>query len=85
MKCPAKFANESARLNALSNYGLDGEQMLQSLDPVVRIASRMFDMPVAAVNMIGSDHVFLLPVWEWEKWICAAMYPSVPTPLISPM
>lgn len=58
MKCPAKFANESARLNALSNYGLDGEQMLQSLDPVVRIASRMFDMPVAAVNMIGSDHVF---------------------------
>lgn len=58
MKCPAKFANESARLNALADYGLDQEQMLQSLDPVVRIASRMFDMPVAAVNMIGSDHVF---------------------------
>lgn len=58
MKCPAKFPNESARLTALSAYGLDEEQMLQSLDPVVRIASRMFDMPVAAVNMIGSDHVF---------------------------
>ena len=58
MKCPAKFPNESARLNALADYGLDQEQMLQSLDPVVRIASRMFDMPVAAVNMIGSDHVF---------------------------
>jgi len=58
MKCPAIFPNESERLRALSSYGLDDEQMLKSLDPVVRIASRMFDMPVAAVNMIGSDHVF---------------------------
>ena len=58
MKCPAIFPNESERLRALSNYGLDEEQMLKSLDPVVHIASRMFDMPVAAVNMIGSDHVF---------------------------
>lgn len=58
MKCPAIFPNESERLRALSRYGLDDEQMLKSLDPVVRIASRMFDMPVAAVNMIGSDHVF---------------------------
>jgi len=58
MKCPAIFPNESERLKALSDYGLDDEQMLRSLDPVVNIASRMFDMPVAAVNMIGSDHVF---------------------------
>lgn len=58
MKCPAIFANEADRLKALSAYGLDDEQMLHSLDPVVHIASRMFDMPVAAVNMIGSDHVF---------------------------
>ncbi|WP_331353304.1 sensor domain-containing phosphodiesterase [Cellvibrio sp. UBA7671] len=58
MKCPAIFPNESERLKALAGYGLDEEQMLQSLDPVVHIASRMFDMPVAAVNMIGSDHVF---------------------------
>jgi diguanylate cyclase (GGDEF)-like protein/PAS domain S-box-containing protein len=58
MKCPTIFSNEAERLNALSNYGLDQEQMLKSLDPVVHIASRMFDMPVAAVNMIGSDHVF---------------------------
>ncbi len=58
MKCPAIFPNESERLRALSSYGLDDEQMLKSLDPVVHIASRMFDMPVAAVNMIGSDHVF---------------------------
>ena len=58
MKCPAIYANESERLKALSAYGLDDEQTIRSLDPVVNIASRMFDMPVAAVNMIGSDHVF---------------------------
>jgi diguanylate cyclase (GGDEF)-like protein/PAS domain S-box-containing protein len=58
MKCPAIFASEPERLKTLSEYGLDDEQMLLSLDPVVHIASRMFDMPVAAVNMIGSDHVF---------------------------
>ncbi len=58
MKCPAIFPNEPARLAALANYGLDEQQGLQSLEPVVRIASRMFDMPVSAVNMIGNDHVF---------------------------
>ena len=58
MKCPEIFENESERLKALSSYGLDDEQTIRSLDPVVHIASRMFDMPVAAVNMIGSDHVF---------------------------
>lgn len=58
MKCPAIFANEAERLSALASYGLNEQQSLHSLDPVVRIASRMFDMPVAAVNMIGNDHVF---------------------------
>lgn len=58
MKCPAIYPNESARLDALASYGLDERQGLQSLEPVVRIAAQMFDMPVAAVNMIGSDHVF---------------------------
>lgn len=58
MKCPAIFPNEAERLHALANYGLNEQQSLQSLEPVVRIASQMFDMPVSAVNMIGSDHVF---------------------------
>lgn len=58
MKCPAIYPNESQRLNALASYGLDERQGLQSLDPVVRIAAQMFDMPLAAVNMIGNDHVF---------------------------
>jgi diguanylate cyclase (GGDEF)-like protein len=49
---------ETERLKALSEYGLGDGRPLASLDSVVRIAARMFDMPVAAVNMIGSDHVF---------------------------
>ncbi len=58
MKCPAIFPNEAERLRALASYGLSEQQSLQSLEPVVQIAARMFDMPVSAVNMIGNDHVF---------------------------
>lgn len=58
MKCPAILANEQERLAALYEHGLDDEGLIPSLDPIVKIAARMFDMPVAAVNMIGSDHVF---------------------------
>lgn len=58
MKCPAILPTEPERLIALSNHGLDDESLVSRLDPVVQIAARMFNMPVAAVNMIGSDHVF---------------------------
>lgn len=58
MKCPPASPVETERLAALSEYELGDNAPLPSLDPVVRIAARMFDMPVAAVNMIGSDHVF---------------------------
>ncbi|MFD1121096.1 putative bifunctional diguanylate cyclase/phosphodiesterase [Methylophilus flavus] len=58
MKCPAILANEQERLAALYEHGFDDEGLVPSLDPIVQIAARMFDMPVAAVNMIGSDHVF---------------------------
>ena len=58
MKCPPASPVETERLAALSEYALGSDSPLPSLDPVVRIAARMFDMPVAAVNMIGSDHVF---------------------------
>ncbi|WP_047535474.1 putative bifunctional diguanylate cyclase/phosphodiesterase [Methylotenera sp. N17] len=58
MKCPAILSTESERLIALSNHGLDDEKLIPSLEPAVQIAARMFNMPVAAVNMIGSDHVF---------------------------
>lgn len=58
MKCPVILANEQERLQALSAHGLDHEGRVPNLDPIVHIAARMFDMPIAAVNMIGSDHVF---------------------------
>lgn len=62
MKCPAIPEDETERLRALRDHGLADEQLVTSLDPVVRIASRMFAMPVAAVNMVGSDHVFFAAV-----------------------
>lgn len=58
MKCPPDSPMEAERLVALSEYELGSDRQLASLDPVVRIAARMFDMPVAAVNLVGSDHVF---------------------------
>lgn len=58
MKCPAIFPTESERLKALASYGLDDEKVVKSLDPVVRMAARMFNMPAAAMNVIGDDHVF---------------------------
>lgn len=59
MKCPDIPVNEAARLLALATYGLKEDRSLPALEPVVQIAARMFGTPVAAVNMIGSDHVFL--------------------------
>ncbi len=58
MKCPPILPTEVERLEALSEYALSEDKPLPSLDSVVRIAARMFGMPVAAVNMIGNDHVF---------------------------
>lgn len=58
MKCPPALPHEPQRLTALADHGLADGQALPSLAPVVRIAARMFGMPIAAVNMIGSDHVF---------------------------
>jgi len=60
MKCPPILPSEPERLEALSAHGLDDESLIPSLEPVVHIAIRMFEMPVAAINMIGSDHVFFL-------------------------
>ncbi len=58
MECPPLIENEADRLKALNDYGLGPDHPLPSLDPVVQIAARMFDMPVSAVNMIGHEHVF---------------------------
>ncbi|ARP94980.1 putative bifunctional diguanylate cyclase/phosphodiesterase [Bordetella genomosp. 13] len=57
MRCPEIPATEGARLQALAEYGLGGDRPPPGLEPVAQIAARMFGMPVAAVNFIGSDHV----------------------------
>ena len=57
---PSIPADEAERLRALSEYGLDARNGLPALDPVVDLAARMFNCPVAAVNMIGDDHVFII-------------------------
>lgn len=58
MRCPSALPDEPERLKALAQYGLSAERPLPSLDPVVQIAVRAFDVPAAAVNMIGRDEVF---------------------------
>ncbi|MBN8830961.1 MAG: PAS domain S-box protein [Sphingomonadales bacterium] len=60
MRCPSSIDDEEGRQRALAEYGLSQERNLPSLDPIVEIAARMFNVPAAAVNMIGSDHVFLV-------------------------
>ncbi|WP_449448386.1 putative bifunctional diguanylate cyclase/phosphodiesterase [Thermomonas brevis] len=58
MKCPPALPGDSERVKALSDYGLSEDRPLPSLDPLVQLAARSLGMPMAAVNMIGSDQVF---------------------------
>ena len=58
MRCPSALPDEPERLKALAQYGLSSERPLPSLEPVVQIAAHAFDVPAAAVNMIGRDEVF---------------------------
>ena len=59
MKCPDKSTNEPERLRALAEYRLGPDHGLPALDPIVDMATKLFDCPSAAVNMIGDEHVFL--------------------------
>lgn len=58
MKCPPAIPRDSERLEILAEYGLGSARQLPSLDSVVRLAANDLGMPAAAVNMIGSDHVY---------------------------
>lgn len=59
MRCPDRSNDEPGRLQALAEYRIDEQAGLPSLDPIVDMAVRVFDCPMAAVNMIGDEHVFL--------------------------
>lgn len=58
MRCPSAIPDEEGRLGALVDHGLRVGVVVPSLDPIVEITVKLFDVPVAAVNIIGSDHVF---------------------------
>lgn len=58
MRCPSVPPDEPERLKALAEYGLSSTQPLPSLDPVVEIATRIFDTPTAAVNLVGREEVY---------------------------
>lgn len=58
MRCPSPIQDEDGRLLALAEYGLSEAEAAPELETVVLIAARMLGMPMAAINMIGSDHVF---------------------------
>jgi diguanylate cyclase (GGDEF)-like protein/PAS domain S-box-containing protein len=58
MHPPRILPNEAARLLALAEYDFDAEPGEASLDPIVELARRMFNVPMAVVNLIDRDHVF---------------------------
>ncbi len=60
MRCPTLIPDEENRLKALNDYGLGPDVPLPSLDSIVKIAAQMFDVPVAGVNMIGDERVFIV-------------------------
>jgi len=72
VKCPPRINEEPERLKALSQYRLRVDRELPSLDSVVKIAARMFDMPLAAVNMIDSERVFFAASVGFEKHVSDA-------------
>ncbi|WP_336982165.1 putative bifunctional diguanylate cyclase/phosphodiesterase [Altererythrobacter fulvus] len=68
MRCPSKTADEADRLRALAEYGLDADNGLPGLDPIVDMAAQMFDCPAAAVNLVGDDHVFIVSAYGIDEY-----------------
>lgn len=58
MRCPPVFDSEPQRLAALAEYEFDEGEELPSLAPIVSMATKIFNVPVSAVNLVGNDHVF---------------------------
>ena len=57
MRCPNSIADEDDRLIALSDYGLSADVALPSLDPIVNIAVKLFDVPVEQLDRSEGAHV----------------------------
>jgi diguanylate cyclase (GGDEF)-like protein/PAS domain S-box-containing protein len=58
MRCPPVLDSEPQRLAALAEYEFDEGEELPSLEPIVSMATKILNVPVSAVNIVGNDHVF---------------------------
>lgn len=59
METPPALPNEDKRLQALSDYDFGKWPLEPSLDDLVAIARSIFDVPIAAVNIVQSTDVLL--------------------------
>jgi GAF domain-containing protein len=59
LRCPDQTPDEHGRLLALASYQIDPVHGLPSLNPIVDMAVKLFDCPMAAVNLVGDTRVFL--------------------------
>jgi GAF domain-containing protein len=50
---------EAARLSAVRDYNLIGTPPDAEFDRITALASRVFDVPVAVISIVGEDHVWL--------------------------
>jgi diguanylate cyclase (GGDEF)-like protein len=55
MKPPPRTPNEAARLSALHETGLLDTEAEERFDRYTRLASRLFDVPIALVTLVDSD------------------------------
>ncbi|WP_145003673.1 putative bifunctional diguanylate cyclase/phosphodiesterase [Pseudomonas oryzihabitans] len=55
MPCLKLFTNEEARLRALAEYDLANGNFGQSLDHLVEITSRLFDVPMAFISIVEKE------------------------------
>ena len=58
MQTARMTADEDRRLAALSEYGWGADPADPTLNPIVQMATRIFAVPMAVVNLVARDHVF---------------------------
>mgnify|MGYP003393501873 CR=1 FL=1 len=57
MRQPPAIVDEDARLRSFAQYEFGWGRSEPDLDAIVQLAARMFDVPIAVVNMVDHDHV----------------------------
>ena len=60
MEARAPFSREAERLEALASYGVLDTASSSAIDAVVRLASRICDVPIALVSLVDRDRQWFL-------------------------